>query len=396
MLRFIAMLPTQIPFTSSCDKKNIPVTRKAKRSSLIDGQSASYAIATLRASLMSRPNTTGAKRFLLQRIVSRSQSPPFSTITDLTNSAMTQAPDMLPTIHEEVIPSSLSTIWPSVDFYENRAREHELAAKNGLCHLCNESSRQRRIMSEELERDRLQFLNQSTHMSSASFLSGLPPPIPPSDPESEDIKNILLMSMLSSITGPRSYLDFRILTELEKEKRKADFENLRRTPVDQEWTDSPPSAPQSRSPSPIIILSDLEREKREAHPLALPRSRKSLFSTKKGYVHYPLFRAYTHHPPSSQSLSPQLIIISNPEKDKREGLPRFTQRVVNSRNVVTAALAPKRVPNIQNISSDSSSGSFFYSCRWPQPRRFQKKFMLLLLFPLPLPQPPTAQMYPLV
>ena len=296
------MFLTRIPFTSSYDKESIPVTRKARRNSLIDGQSASHSTATLRAWLMTRPNTTGVKRPLLQRVVSRGQSTPLSTITDLTNSASTQAPGVLPTIQVEVNPTPLSTAnrpsWPSnVAFLEKLERVHELAAKNGLCRICNESTHGRRITREELERDRPLFLNQS----SASFLQSISAPQDPifSDPERdehEDMENMLLMVMLSPITGSRSCLDFRILTEPEKEKRRADLENLKSTPVDQGWTHSPPSAPQSRSPFPITIFSDLEREKREAHPLSPPRSRRTLFSTKKGYVHHPLFRAYTHNP----------------------------------------------------------------------------------------------------
>ena len=289
------MSPTRILFTSSCNKENIPVTRKARRNSLKIGQSASHSIATLQNWLMSRPDATGAKRPLLQRTVSRGQSTPLSTITDLTNSASTQALAVLPTIQEEVDPTPLSTInRPSLSStMAEYDRKHELAVKNGLCHICNESARSRRIIREELERDRQQFLNQS----SASFLQSISPrqdriSSDPEREEHEDMKSILLMAWLSSITGSRSCLDFRILTEPEKEKRRADVENLRRTIADEECISSPP---QSCSPSPIISLSDLEREKGEAHPISPPRSRRGFFSTKKGYVHHPLFRAYTHH-----------------------------------------------------------------------------------------------------
>ena len=318
------MSPTRIPFTSSCDKENIPVTSKKRRYSLKNGQSASHSIAALRAWLMTRPDTTGGKRPLLQRIVSKGRSTPLSTINGLTNSASTQALAVLPTIQEEVDSTPLLTIYrPSLSFtMAEYDRKHELAVKNGLCHICNESARSRRIIREELERDRQQFLNQS----SASFLQSISPPQDriSSDPEREeheDMKSILLMAWLSSITGSRSCLDFRILTEPEKEKRRADVENLRRT------------------------IADEEREKREALPMSPPRSRRELFSMKKGYVHHALIQSI-HSSYPSQSLSPHLTIISNPEKDECEGLPRSTQRVMNTLNALTVALSPKRVPSI--------------------------------------------------
>lgn len=82
---------------------------------------------------------------------------------------------------------------------------------------------------------------------------------------------------------------------------------------------SSPSVRQSRSPL-HIILSDSEREKREAHPLSLSSVRQSL------------------------SLS-HITILSNSKKEKRAKL-RSTQRTKSIRNPLAAALAPKHVPTV--------------------------------------------------
>ena len=126
-----------------------------------------------------------------------------------------------------------------------------------------------------------------------------------------------------------------------------------------------PSVRQSRSPPQITILSDLEREKREAHPRSIPNPKSILLSgAETRSVSQP--RSSPHitilsnperekreaHPlsPSSpvrQSRSPpQITILSNPEKEKREALPRSTQKTKSIRNALAAALAPKRVPTI--------------------------------------------------
>ena len=180
------MFPICIPFPSSGDKENIPVTRSEKRircNALLGGQSASHPTATLRFRLMTRPHTTGAKssrRPLLQRVISRNQSPPpRPTITILTNPARTR---------------------------------------------------------------------------------------------------------------------------------------------------SSSSVPQSRSPPQITIVSDLEKEKREAHPLSPPNPKSILLNT-----------AETSSSPSSirtvhwSSPSPlRITILSNPAKEKREAHPRSTKTIVNA------------------------------------------------------------------
>jgi hypothetical protein len=72
------MLPTGAPFPSSCDKEDIPIIRREKRTrrnALIGGQSAP---ATLHARLTTRQNTAaanGSKRPLLQRGISSSTPP---------------------------------------------------------------------------------------------------------------------------------------------------------------------------------------------------------------------------------------------------------------------------------------------------------------------------------
>jgi hypothetical protein len=70
--------------------------------------SASHPTATLRARLISRPNTirTKSSRRPLLHAISRGQS-----ISILTNPARTWALSVPPTIHEEVTPSPLSTIY---------------------------------------------------------------------------------------------------------------------------------------------------------------------------------------------------------------------------------------------------------------------------------------------
>jgi hypothetical protein len=196
----MTMFPICIPFPSSGDKENIPVTRnkmRARCNALIGGQSASHPTATLRVRLMTRPNTTGTKssrRPLLQRVISRDQSPPRSPITILTNPA--------------------------------RAR-------------------------------------------------------------------------------------------------------------------SSPSVLQSRSPPQITIVSDLEKEKREAHPLSPPKP-KSILLKAAETCSSPSIRTIHWSSPSPLHIT----ILSNPNKEKREAHPRSTQRTKSIENALSEALALKRAPAI--------------------------------------------------
>jgi len=134
-------------------------------------------------------------------------------------------------------------------------------------------------------------------------------------------------SILPSVRQSRSPPQITILSDLEREKREA---HPRSTPKPKSillngagTRFSLPSVSQSRSPSHITILSNPEREKRKAHPL----------SPSESFVR------------QSRS-SPLITILSNPEKEKREAHPRFTQRTKSIRNILAAALAPKRVPTI--------------------------------------------------
>ncbi|KAI0277788.1 hypothetical protein BGY98DRAFT_1176901 [Russula aff. rugulosa BPL654] len=77
----------------------------------------------------------------------------------------------------------------------------------------------------------------------------------------------------------------------------------------------------SRLPPHIIILSDLEREKREAHPLSPPSVRQS-------------------------RSPPHITILSNLKKEKREADLRSTQRTKSIRNTLATALALKLAPSI--------------------------------------------------
>ncbi len=124
-----------------------------------------------------------------------------------------------------------------------------------------------------------------------------------------------------------------------------------------------PSVPQSHSRPHITILSDLEREKREAHPqspksiLINPSRARSLpsVSQSRSPSHITiLLRSINTHASSRSSvcqspvahLPAHITIISNLEKEKREAHPRSTQSTKSIQNAFAAALAPKRLPTI--------------------------------------------------
>jgi hypothetical protein len=145
-----------------------------------------------------------------------------------------------------------------------------------------------------------------------------------------------------------------------------------------------PSVRQSRSPPQITILSDLEREKREAHPRSAPNP-KSILLNPAGIRSFPSDESIHWSSPSpvhitilsnpekekreahplgpksilidpertrssssvSQSRSrPHITILSNPKREKREAHPLSAPRTKGIRSVLAAAFAPKRVPTI--------------------------------------------------
>ena len=231
------MFSTCIPFPSSGDKENIPVTRsekRARRNALVDGQSASHSTTTLRAWLMSQPYATGtktSKRPLVQRVISLGPS-----ITILTNPARTQAQSVLPTIHEEVTRSPLSPLYlppsPSPKSISlNAAGERApVSASVQSVHRSSPSPLRVTILSNpEKEKRKVYPLGPKSIL------------INPARPRSP------------SVNQPRSRPHVTILSDPEREKREAH-------PL------THPSVRHSRSPPQITILSNPEKEKRESHP----------------------------------------------------------------------------------------------------------------------------------
>lgn len=301
---------------------------------------------------MSRSNTTGAKRPLLQRIISRSQSSTRPIISILTNPASTRAQPVLPTIHEEVTPSPLSTVCQAPSPSPVTPRAYSIL--DNLARAYGQSS------------------IQNTHSSSPSVRkSRLPPRITIlSDLEREkheahphsspDIKSILLnaaetrslslaqgiRSSSPSVSRSRSHLHIPILSDPEKEKREAHPQSPKGILINPPRTRSLPSVTQTRSPSHITILSDLEKEKREARPLSPPKPKSILLNLEK-VRSLPSIQIVHSSSPSSQSLSPpHVTILNNPEKEKSKAYPHPTQRTKSIRNVLASALVPKRVPII--------------------------------------------------
>lgn len=132
------MFPICIPFPSSGDKENIPVPHSVKRircNALIGGQSASHPTATLRVRLMTRRHTTGTKssrRLLLQRVISRGQSPPpRPTITILTNPARTQSS---PSVRQSRSPPQITIV---SDLEKEKREAHPLSPPNPKSILLN-------------------------------------------------------------------------------------------------------------------------------------------------------------------------------------------------------------------------------------------------------------------
>lgn len=142
----------------------------------------------------------------------------------------------------------------------------------------------------------------------------------PPSPSPESPRAYSVPSVRLSRSPPR----ITIISDLEREKREA---HPRSPPkpksilINPARTSSAPSVSQSRSLSHITILSDPESEKREAHPLSPSSVRQS-------------------GPP------PHITILSNPEKEKREAHPLSTQRIKSIQNALAAALSPKPVPTI--------------------------------------------------
>ena len=139
--------------------------------------------------------------------------------------------------------------------------------------------------------------------------------------------------LLPSVSRSRSPLHIAILSDPEKEKREAHPQGPKSNLISPSRTRSLPSVSQSHSPPHITILSNPEREKRETHPHPPPKPKSIPLNPASSYS-------------LRQSLSPaHTTIISNPKKEKREAHPRSTQRTKSFWNSL-AALSPKRVPTV--------------------------------------------------
>jgi hypothetical protein len=255
-------------------------------------------VATLLAWLMTR-DTIGMKSFkrpLLRGVISGStsssvaRSPPRAAITILTNPARTRTHLAPSTVHEEVTLSQLSTV-------------------------CRPS------------------LPSPTPSCTYSSLNN--PPRAPSQPP------------IPSAPQSHSRPHITILSDLEREKREAHPQSPKSILINPSRACSLPSVSQSRSPSHITILSDLEKEKREAHPRTPPGPKSILLSSAETHS----LRSINTHASSRSSvrqscLPAHITIISNPEKEKREAHPRSTQSTKSIQNAFAAVLAPKCLPTI--------------------------------------------------
>ena len=297
---------------------------------------------------MNRPNTTGTKSStgrgpLLELVISSGEPPSRSTTTTLTNPARTRAHSVLPTIHEEATPSPLSTI----------------------CRPSPVSPRAYSILNKPA-RARSPLSIQDTHSSSPSSVSQshFPPRItilsdlewekreahPRSTPNPKSILlNAAGSRSLSSVRGihspstsvsrPRSPLHITTFSDPENEKSEAHPQSPKGILFNPARTRSLPSVSRSRSPSHITILSNPGREKREAHPLSPPKPKSILLNPAR----IPSIQGIHSSYPSSAPSPPHITIISDLKKEKREAHPRSTKKTKSIRNVLAAALAPKRV-----------------------------------------------------
>ncbi|KAF8494326.1 hypothetical protein F5888DRAFT_651601 [Russula emetica] len=103
---------------------------------------------------------------------------------------------------------------------------------------------------------------------------------------------------------------------------------------------------QSRSPPQITILSDLEREKREAHPLSPPRPKSILLGAVRT-----LPSVQTIHWSSPSPL--HITILSDPEKEKREAHPQSPRSIlINPARTRVPSVSQSRSPPHITILSD--------------------------------------------
>src|SRR5258708_6418665 len=258
-------------------------------------------VATLLPRLMTR-DTIGmksSKRPLLRRVISGStsssvaQSPPHAAITILTNPARTRAHLAPSTVHEEETLSQLSTVCrPSLP---SPTPSHTYSSLNNPAR------------------------------------ARLLPPIP-------------------LVPQSHSRPHITILSDLEREKCEAHPQSPKSILINPSRARSLPSVGQSRSPSHITILSDLEKEKREAHPRSPPGPKSILLTSAETHS----LRSISTHASSRSSvcqspvarLPAHITIISNLEKEKCEAHPRSTQSTKCIQNAFALALAPKRLPTI--------------------------------------------------
>ena len=235
------------------------------------------------------------------------QSHPHVGIRILANPARTRTHSASPTIHEEDAPSHLSTICRPFSPSGSPVSPRIYTRTSSLPSI------------------------QNTHSSSAS-----------------------------SVFQSRSPPQITILNDREREKREAhprptpspksiliNSAGMRSLPsIQNTHSPLPSSVSQFRSPPHITILSDPEREKREAHPLFIPRPKSILLNTEGTRSLPSTQNPHLSSPSVRQSHSPRHItIISNLKKEKREAHPHSTQGTKSIQKLV-AALALKQAPTI--------------------------------------------------
>jgi len=152
----------------------------------------------------------------------------------------------------------------------------------------------------------------------------------------------------SSVSQFRSPPHITILSDPEREKREAHpLSPLRPKSIltNPERTRSLPSVSQTRSTPRVTIISELEREKREAHPLFIPRPKSILLNTEGTRSLPSTQNPHLSSPSVRQSHSPRHITIISNLKEKREAHPHSTQGTKSIQKLV-AALALKQAPTI--------------------------------------------------
>jgi hypothetical protein len=133
-------------------------------------------------------------------------------------------------------------------------------------------------------------------------------------------------------------------------------EEVTRSPLSTIYRPSSPSpvsprvsVRQSRSPPQITILSNLEREKREAHPRSTPNP-KSILLNASGIRSLPSDQSIYW-----SSLSPlHITILSDPEKEKREAHPRSPKSILidpGRTGLLPSVSQPRSPPHITILSN---------------------------------------------